>query len=81
MSSADIKKRYGVTSTEYIALKVARAVLGVWREVYGEMNDEDAWARYQELAARNNWGSHQLALACYLAFGYWEEVQARVARF
>ena len=80
MSSTNIKKRYGITSTECIALHVARAILGVWREVYGEMNDEDAWARYQKLADDNNWSSHQRALACYLAFGYWEEVLARVAR-
>ena len=59
MSSTNIKKRYGITTTECIALHVARAILGMWRSVYGEMNDEDAWARYQKLADDNNWSSHQ----------------------
>ena len=54
MSSTNIKKRYGITSTECIALHVARAILDMWRSVYGEMNDEDAWARYQKLANDNN---------------------------
>lgn len=67
-----------VTFAERVALKVARAVLGVFRWWHGETNNEDAWARYQELAASNNWDAHQCALACYLAFGSWQEVQARV---
>ena len=80
MSPATIKKHFGITSTECVALHVARAILDMWRAVYGETNDEDAWARYQKLATDNTWSSHQRALACYLAFGYWEEVLARVVR-
>lgn len=74
------RKMYGITLGERIALIPMRAVCTIARVCYGQSR-MDAWETMQELARKNNWGEHELALACYLTFGDWDAVWYYVGCF
>lgn len=74
------RKTYGITFAERLALIPVRAIVSVIRASYGK-SCMDAWETMKELAEEKDWDAHQCALACYLAFGNWEDVWYYVGCF
>ena len=79
-ANMDTRRTYHITLGERLALVPMRAIVTIVRVCYGQSR-MDAWETMQELARKNNWGEHELALACYLTFGDWDAVWYYVGAF